>query len=141
MSRYSAHGTQLQIGDGASPEVFTTIAQVRDIQGPGLSTNIIDGTDHDSGGAKSKVAGVRDGGQLTLDIAYDPAHGTHNAATGLLRDWKNGTLRNFKLVFPDAGNTAWSIAGLVQGFQPTAPVDDLLTAAVTLEVSGDPTLA
>ena len=44
-------GTLLQIGDAASPEVFTTIAEVLDISGPGLVSDLVDVTNMSSPGS------------------------------------------------------------------------------------------
>lgn len=134
----SGFGTLLKIGDGGTPtENFTTIAEVTDITAPGLTMDVIDVTSHDSPDAlREKIAGLKDLGECTFTINYIPTHATHNATTGLIRDWKNRTKRNFKLVFPDAGATTWSFSGFVTNFQPSAPVDDKLTADVTITLSG-----
>ncbi len=138
----SAFGTLLKIGDGGGPEAFTTIAEVTDIKGPGLSMDAVEVTSHDSPNAvKEKIAGLKEVGELTFSINYVPTAATHNATTGLIRDWKNRTKRNFQLVFPDTGATTWSFAALVTNFQPTAPVDGKLAADVTLTPAGDATLA
>lgn len=136
-------GTLLQIGDGGSPtETFTTIAEVTEISGPSLALDVIDVTSHDStGGWREKIGGLLDGGEVTFTINYLPSNATHNATTGLLRDLKNRTKRNFKLVFPDAGSSTWSFTALVTSFEPSEPIDDRLTADVTLSITGQPTLA
>lgn len=135
--RYSAHGTQMQMGDAADPEVFTKVAQVRDITGPGLSTNIITANDHDSGGIATKLAGIRDGGQVTFDVAYDPADPSHEA---LIDAWRDRGVHSFKIIFTDDAATEWDFQAIVQQFSPSAPVEDALTASVTLEVTGEPVL-
>lgn len=138
----SAFGTLLQIGDGGSPENFTTIAEVANISGPGLSLDAIDVTHHSStGGWREFVGGLLDGGVVSLDINYDPTDGTHDASTGLIADMVARTVRNFQLVFPDTANTTWSFSALVTGFEPSEPVDNKLAASVTLKISGQPTLA
>lgn len=139
----SAFGTLLKSGDGASPtESFTTIAEVTNIGGPNLSLDAIETTSHSSiGGWKEFIGGLLDGGEVSLEINYDPVGATHDASTGLIYDMINRTVRNFELVFPDTGNTTWSFSALVKAFEPSEPVDDKLTASVTLKVSGQPTLA
>lgn len=138
----SAFGTLLQTGDGATSEVFTTIAEVITISGPALSTDTIDMTHHSSpGNYEEFVGGTLRSGEVTFDINYIPTAATHDASTGLLKDYENRTVRNFKLVFPDTGNTTWSFAAVVVGFEPSAPHDDKLMASVTLKISGQPTLA
>lgn len=135
-------GTILKIGDGGGPENFTAIAEVHDISGPSLSRDTVE-TTHQQSTEKWKefIAGLKDAGEVSFDISYLPTHATHDNTTGLLKDFDDGTLRNFELVFPDSGATTWSFSALVTGYEPTAPKEDKLTAAITLKVSGKPTLA
>lgn len=138
----SAFGTLLKIGDGATSETFTTIAEVIGITGPALSTDTIDMTNHSSpGNYEEFVGGTLRSGEVTFDVNYIPTHATHDASTGLLADYEARTVRNFQLVFPDTGTTTWAFAAVVTGFEPAAPHDDKLSASVTLKVSGQPTLA
>lgn len=142
MSNWAAKGSLLKIGDGAGSETFTTIAQVVNIGGPGLKMDTLDVTNHSStDGWKEFVGGLLDGGEVSLEINFDPTAATHKLSTGLLKDMSARTVRNFQLVFSDTGGTTWSFAALVSGFEPAAPVDGKLSATVTLKVSGKPTLA
>lgn len=136
-------GTLLQIGDGATPtENFTTIAEVRDISGPALALNTVEVTHHGSPGHFAEFVGTTlSGGEVTFTINFLPTHPTHNAATGLLADMLSRTVRNFQLVFPDPGATTWSFSALVTAFTPAEPVQDALTASVTLQITGEPTFA
>ena len=138
----SGYGTLLQIGDGAGPEVFTTIAEVVTISGPSLTREVIDMTNHGSPNSwREFVAGLLDGGDLTFTINYLPVNATHKKATGgLLQDLVDGTKRNFQLVFTDSGTTTWTIPAIITGFSPNAPIDDKLSADVSLKVAGEPTL-
>jgi predicted secreted protein len=136
-----AHGTFLKIGDAATPtENFTTISEVTDLSGPSLSLAALTATSHDSGGWKEIIGGILDGGSVTLSLNFKPTHATHSYTAGLIKDMVNRTLRNFQLIFTDSGTTTWSFAALVTAFETTEPVDERLTADVTLEISGAPTL-
>jgi predicted secreted protein len=137
-----AHGTFLKIGDGATPtEVFTTISEVTDLAGPNMSLAALVATSHDSAGWAEKIGGILDAGQVTFTVNFKPTHATHSYTQGLIKDMKDRTLRNFKLVFTDSGNTTWSFAALVTAFEPAEPVDEKLSANITLDISGLPTLA
>lgn len=141
---FDAFGTLLKKGDGASPEVFTTIAEVVSISGPGLSRDAIEITNHSSPSQfKQFLPGLKDGGEITLEINYDPAGATHKDTDGgLLYELAQGTAAsNYQLVFSDTGGTTWTLPGIVTGFEPGAPHDDKLSASVTIKVSGAPTLA
>lgn len=135
-----AWGTLLKIDDGAGN--YTTIAEVTTISGAELTLDILEATNHNTStlGYKEKIGGLLDAGTVTFSINYIPTSGTHNVTTGLLRDMKNRTLRNFKLVMSDSGATTWVLPALVQKFSPKFPVDNKISADVTLAISGVPTL-
>ncbi len=139
----SAFGTLLKIGDGATPtENFTTIAEVKDISGPSLELATEEVTHHSStGGWREKIGTLLSAGEVTFDLNFIPTEATHSYSTGLINDMVNRTKRNFQLVFPDAGNTTWQFTALVTKFEPDEPVEGELGASVTLEVTGQPTLA
>ena len=127
---------------GGLAEVFTTIAQVRNISGPGMSLDVEDVTTHDSTGAwEEVVATVLRSGEITLDIVWDPASATHGWGTGLLAVMPRRATRNFQVIFPDTGATTWSFAAEVVSFEPDAPHDGALTASVTLKLTGEVPLA
>jgi len=142
MANIAAYGIALKQGDGGSPESFTDIAQVVNLGGPSLKLDPLDVTNHGStSGWREFIGGLLDAGEVTLELNYDPAEGTHDATTGLIADMTARTVRNFQLVFPDSGSTLWSFAALVTGFEIGAPVDGKLTASATLKLSGQPTLS
>ena len=138
-----AFGALFQIGNGATPEIFTTVAEVTNISGPGLSLEAVDVTSHGSAGAfREKVGGLLDGGEITLDINFVPTGATHKKAVGgLLYNMTQRTVNNYQLQFPDVGATKWIFPALVTGFTPENPVEGKLGASVTLTVAGEPTLA
>lgn len=141
-SAAAAFGTLLKIGDGGSPETFTTIAEVRTISGPELTRDTVDVTSHDSpANWEEVIATILRSGNVTFGINYLPTHATHDASTGLIKDMTDGTLRNFQLVMSDAANTTWSFAAYVVGFNPNFDHDAEINAEVTLKPSGQPTLA
>jgi predicted secreted protein len=135
MTKYSAFGTLLK-------RAGTTIAQVKNISGPGLSLDTEDVTSHDSTGGWEEVVGtILRSGEVSLDLIYDPAHATHKyAAGGLLNDLVSRTAVAYTLVFPNPAATTWSFNAFVTGFEPSAPVDGSLTATATMKLTGSVTL-
>ncbi len=135
----ASFGTLLKIDQGGGG--LTTIAEVTDINGPGLSLATADVTNQSSpGGWREKIGTVLDGGEVTFDLNYAPTAASVNATTGLIADFKAKTVRSFTVTFTDAGNTVWAFTALVTNFTPSEPVDGALTASVTLKVTGEPTL-
>ncbi len=138
----SSFGTLLKKGDGATPETFTTVLEVLDISGPELASDTEDATNQSSpGGYEDAIVTILRTGNVTFSVQYKPTSPTHNAATGLIADWKNRVRRNWQLVFPDPSSTTWSFTAYVIRFAPRAPVKGKLTAEVTLKLVGQPTLA
>lgn len=136
MTKYSAFGTLLKRG-------ATTIAQVSNISGPGLSLDTEDVTSHDSaGGWEEVVATILRSGEVGLELVYDPNAATHkNAAAGLINDMVLRTATTYSIVFPSTPAVTWSFSAFVTGFEPSMPHDGALTASATLKITGAPTLA
>jgi hypothetical protein len=136
----SSFGTLLKMGDAASPEVFTTIANLGDIDGAELSSNMEDVTGHDSSGGYEEVIpeGVLNTGEIGFEINWVPGGSTHGASSGLVADWKNKTKRNYQLVHPNS--STWAFSGYVAKFQSKAPVRGVLRADVSIKLTGSPTL-
>lgn len=131
-------GTLLKIGDGALPENFSAIAEVKDITGPGLSREFAEFThQQSSGGYREYKPTFKNSGDVTFKCNFLPDDTTQGfATTGLLKDYEDGVLRNFELLFPDAGATKASFAAYVANIQPTAPVGSALELNVTLRITG-----
>lgn len=136
MAGLDAYGTQLQRGDGGGPEVFTAIARVSKIEGPGTERETYDTTTHDDpDGYRSFIGGLKDGGEVELELNYMPQF--HDS---LLDDYADSDPRNYRLVFPDPTSSTWAFKALLTKFKPSAPADDKLTASATFKVSGKPTI-
>lgn len=137
----AAESTQLQMGDGAATEVFTTIAHVRSINGLNLSLDTIDVTDYDSPNRwEEHVGTILRSGTLDLEIHFIPDDGTHDSTTGLISKMTARTLTNFQLILPTSPAVQWDFAALVTGVNVVLPHDGAVTARVTLKPSGQPTL-
>jgi hypothetical protein len=140
-SAISSFGVLVKKGDGGSPEVFATIAELLDIEGPSLELDTEEVTSHASTDGWAEYIGtILDAGEVTFDVNYVPTNATHNASTGLIKDMVNRTKRNFQIVFSDSGNTTWAFTALVTKMGPAAPVRGALRGSVTLRITGKPTL-
>jgi len=137
----AAYGVLLKIGNGTTSETFTTIAEVRDIEGPELELEAKEVTSHDSGGWREYIGTLLTGGEVSFDLNFIPTNATQGYTSGLIEDMIGRTKRNFQLIFSDTGATTWEFTALVTGFKPSAAVEDELAAEVTLQITGAPTLA
>lgn len=127
-------------GDASSG--FTTIAEVKDIDGPSLSADDEEVTYHKSTGKdKEFIQGLRDKGEVSFPVNYKPAHSTHNSSTGLLADYWNGVnRRDFALVLasdPGDGSHVIFFQGYVKGFEPANPVAGVMESTITMKITGD----
>jgi hypothetical protein len=142
-------GAALKIGDGASPEAFAAIANVKSISGPGRTAEIVDTTHLGStGGYREKRPHLKDSGVISAEMSFDPNHATHkNAAGGLIYIFENRLLKNFLLDWTgcvDASGTAmtWGelFAGYVTNLSQSTPMDDLVTMSLEITLTGASTL-
>ena len=146
MARIGSHAAHLKKGDGSvsPPESFTSIAQVLSISGPSLSRETIDTTDADSTNDwRTFIASYIDGGEITLEINYDPDTATHETTAGILEDFGDAietTPTKYQLEFPTSPVTNFQFSASVTGFETSAPHDGVLTASVTYKVMGAVTL-
>lgn len=133
-----AVGTLLGVEDSGTPGTYNTLAGVVSIQGPGISNDVLDATELAStGGWREKIAGLKDGGDLTLELHYVPDNAAHgDAGDGLLATLVAGTAYNFQISWPDTSTTLFQFAAIVSNFTPSAPFDGKLTSSVTLSITG-----
>lgn len=140
MSGRNAFGTQFRRGDGATPtEAFTTIANVTSISGPARSRETIDVTAHDSPDAYMEfVGGLKDGGEISLELNYDPSESTHD----LDDDFDDTDPRNYQVVIlPETEDEhTWDFAGILTELSDEFPYDDKMGRSMTVKITGKPIL-
>lgn len=139
MGGVDAFGTALHRGNGATPvEAFEIIADVTNISGPSMERETLDLTSHGSPEQwREFIGGIKDGGEVSLDLNYDPGESTHNT---LHEDFDDDLPRNFRIVFPDDVQTAWEVKLILTGLEPEYPFDDKMACSGTWKVSGKPHL-
>ena len=131
--------TLFKTGNGASPEVFATLAEVTGITPPAMARDTVDASHEESPGAwREFIAGLKDGGEVSLDLNFVPGGSASLSLTGELDLDGPLAVKNRQIVFPDG--SYFSFAGILTGFEPDAPIDDKMSASVTFKVTGKPTL-
>lgn len=132
-------GTLFKIGNGATSEVFTSIAEVKSIAGPNMSLQLVEATHMESpSGFQEWLPSFKDAGDVSLVLNFLPASTGHK---GLTTDFAARTKRNFKIVFPNTAGTTWSFSGYISAFAPNASIGDMLSAAVTIRITGAVTIS
>lgn len=133
MAGVDAFGTVWSVSeDGVH---YVNVADVTEVGVLDASAETIDTTAHDTpDGWRTFVGGVKDAGELKMNINYDPAvHGTIFDLLG-----EDGV--SHKVTLTDSGAAVVTFDGIVTGFSVGAPYDDKLSGEVTIKVSGKPTV-
>jgi len=128
-----ALGTKLLIGDTTPVEV----AGLTSIGGLELSADTIDVTTLASDGYREFIAGLKDGGEVSLEGYFEPEEG--KGQKELYDLFESGETTKFKIQFPN-NIASWEFDGVVTGFSTGADLEDPLAFSCTIKVSGKPTL-
>lgn len=128
-----AKGIQFQISNGAATPVYTTVAEVTDLQGPGITVPTTELTHHQSE-AGEHAAGIPDWGEVTIEGNFLSDHATQDDATGLISTL--GSENDCRIVWPNAAATTWSFAAMMTAFRPSAPVTGKLGFSATFKLNG-----
>ncbi len=139
MAGLFAKGVSLWVGNGASPEVFTKIANVKPVTGPTYNVTIVDTTTHSTvGNFREKAAVLIDAGKIGFKVNYDPSDPTLAPSTGILNTLQNLTEKNYRLQFPpsDTLHTRMNFKGFVSSHNFTFPVDNVIEADVAFDIDG-----
>jgi len=141
-----AINTLIQVGNGASPESFTTIASVSSITGPGLQGNVVDVTAMSSvtggqvGPWRQKIVTLLEGGNISFTAFWQPMLASHQNLLTLFVNRGAGGITgapiDFRLIFPDQDATAYTFQGFVSKCSLTEAVADVVKAAVDITITG-----
>lgn len=130
----SAHGTLIARAPAATPTTYTTIAELEgDITVPDLTRKEIDVSVHNRN-IDSYVLGMLRRSSLVFPINYIASDGTHDNITGLYSAIRTNSIDGYRITFPDGDVIIMS--GQVSAIKRKAPVDDKLTADITMRPSG-----
>lgn len=140
---YSGYKVIIAREIAATPGTYGVFAQVRDIDGPAGSADQIETTHRDVQFRKYQ-AGMRDGGEVSFDIVFDSDLAGHDptVATSVYKDWELGRMANYKITFPGElattteDTTTCIFAAFTSNFAFSAPMEDALTASLTLKING-----
>ncbi|MCK9281385.1 MAG: phage tail tube protein [Melioribacteraceae bacterium] len=122
--------------DTSNP-TFAAIAEINSISGPNLSRDTIDVTSLDStGGYREFIPGFRDGGEISLDMNF-----THDGFADLKADFEMEGVWDYQIVFANTDVTTFDFAGIITAIGIAVPMDDKVTASVTIKISGPVTVS
>lgn len=130
-----ARGTKIAYGDGASPEVFTDVAEALDISAPSPTRGEIEVTNHDSPSlTKEFIADDVDPGSMSFDVNFLSATAA-TSQTQVQTDFDAGTVKNWRIRFTN--NRQWIFPAYVNEFTAAAPATgSQLKATIGLRLTG-----
>ena len=131
-----ANGTLLKIGDGASPEVYTTVPEVMRLSGPSIRFDLLDVTSHDTVGFfREYIPGLADGEKVTAELNWRPSNAVHK---GVRVDAYARTNRNFKIVFPDSSDNTVTMSTYIESDATREDIGVQLLKSISLKITGQP---
>lgn len=128
--------SQLQMGDGAGPEVFTLLGEIRDINGPDRTKDVDDATHMNSdNGYSESISTLLHGGTVTVDLNFDPEADTY---PDLVTAMEDPDPTNFRLVLPAATGMRFAFAAHVTALGSVIPFAGRMALSLTLTITGKP---
>lgn len=126
------YGTTYEINSGGG---FVEVAEVTLVTPGEATTDRVDATHMKSPARRREyIAGLIDSGEASLEINWIPSSGTDV----LLRDLqKSGVTADHRITFPNGVTLTYEAQ--VIGFGKAVPLDDKMTATLTVSVSGEET--
>jgi len=129
----SAQGAIVAIGDGSTPEVYTTIGEVVSF-GWSKSRDVIDKTAI-TDTAEVVGGGLARGGELTIEGGLYPSD---SGQVDLDDAMTAGTACNFQITASD-GTTTRVISAIVTAYSESGAVNEKHSWSATLKITGTPT--
>jgi hypothetical protein len=129
LNAQASHGTIVSRQDNGTGG-FTDVGELTDITPPSLTRNPIEclsQNDDDD----TYVVGIRRKGEFTFGLNFDPNGSEHPE---LIDSWEGGQLDGWMVTFPDG--TEWIFSGYVSGIAVQTPVDDKISAEITVRPTG-----
>ena len=108
---------------GIAGETFTAIAEVKGVQGPSISNNVVEVTSFDSQGIREFITTLTDPGQLSFNVNYIADDATQQA---ILSDITTKRIGNYELQLSDRKSTVLQMLGFPTAFGITAELEQAL---------------
>jgi hypothetical protein len=123
MAAITANTTTISIDGGT-----TTIADVTSISPISLSLATLDTSNLESTW-RTFIGGIKDGGECTFEINYDPASTSHLTIEAAI----DGVKRDIKVTFSDT--TFMEFDAVITSFSVTSAMDSVVTASLGMKIT------
>ena len=139
MSGIAGAGTLFRRWDAdatSAAGAWVDVANITNISGPDASRETIDTTTLDSvGGYREFIPSLRDAGSISLSMNFK-----RDTYEQMKNDFESDVLQNYEIMLPDADNTTFEFEGMVTELPLDVPLDDKISADVTIKISGEITI-
>jgi len=138
-------GTYLKRGNGATPEVFTAIAELLTVTPPSNASDEVEVTHLVSAGKRKEfIQGLIDSGECAFTANFIPTSGTQDWDTGLISLQAAGDVVNWRIECYEDDLTTLSFYVAFAGFVKTSNLNEISAGATkvlagSIRCSGDVT--
>ena len=123
MAAITGNTTTISIDGGT-----TALADVTSISPMSLSLATLDTSNLDSTW-RTFIGGIKDGGECTFEINYDPASTSHLTIEAAI----DGTAKDIKVVYSDTKETEFK--AVITSFSITAAMDSVVVASLGMKIT------
>jgi predicted secreted protein len=129
------YGTRVYMQEEPDSTALTKLGEVTNVGFPDEQVSEVEVTHYESPDSTQEfIAGLKNGGSLPLSINWVPGSATDIMLRAAKADRQNRTWRI--VTPPDDDAQQFTFPAFITGFQRTAPIDDRMTAEITLRVAG-----
>lgn len=128
-------GTEFWLGNNVATPVLTKLGEIISVTPPNPQTAEVEATHMASPNRRREyIAGMIEDGEGTFEMNYVPGSETDVLIRGAQA---SGLTKPYKIVIPD-GTGKWEITGscIVRGYERNLPIDDRMTATLTVRFTG-----
>jgi hypothetical protein len=137
--------TAVGIGSGAefwldnASGVLTQLSEILAVALPNPQIEDVEAT-HMASTAREFITGLTDYGEGSVEMNYVPGSATDILIRAAVAD---GVTRSFQTTLQVADGSTWEISGdcIVKGYERNAPIDDRMTATMSVRFTGAPSEA
>ena len=115
---------------------WVSIGEVTDATPPSISKDTIDTTHHQTpSGVRTFMGGLVDNGEATVEVNYD-VNDTGHILLRTRAGEANDLPLLYRFIHSDTAGTIDEFSALITGFESESPMDDKVSATITLKISG-----
>lgn len=130
------YGSTFQIISDSSPDLYVDLAEVKSITPPSADVDQVEVTHMQSPDRyREFISGLIDSGEASFEMNFIPGSTSDDRIFELLNlPVGVSRRRSCRISYPNG--VTWTFNAEITGYEPNIPFDDVMTATVTLKVTG-----